>query len=322
MNKHLLRVGGAVNLLFVLFHLAMARPMAEELAPLSTDIRATVSTLNIHVAFTLLIFAYFAIFQWRDLLATRLGNLLAVAISMFWFLRAINQMLVYELGAPDIPLLGLCVVVGLLHLLPVIRGDKNNAGEAGYQAEQHVDTASGSLQRLGAAPWPAYAAVAWCVVFGGLHLYWALGGAVGFADFSTPSARPLALARDPFYMAITWGVVIACVVAAVVALAPFQDWSRRLPRWLVLTPVWIACGLFFVRGFGNPIQAAVLAAGAMPFEHLSVSAARAWAQWTRLDLMYFSPWFILGGFAFGATARSACHHVDDVHALLLREGPQ
>jgi hypothetical protein len=63
MNKILLRIGGVINLLFVLFHLAMVKPIGEVLAPLSSDIRATVSTLNIHVAFTLLIFAYFAIFR-------------------------------------------------------------------------------------------------------------------------------------------------------------------------------------------------------------------------------------------------------------------
>jgi hypothetical protein len=74
-----------------------------------------------HVAFTLLIFAYFAIFRWHDLLTTRLGNIVAIAISLFWFLRRVNRIVFYGLTAASMPLFGLCLVFGLLHLLPVLR---------------------------------------------------------------------------------------------------------------------------------------------------------------------------------------------------------
>ena len=131
MNKILLRIGGVINLLFVLFHLAMVKPIGEILAPIAPDIRATVSTLNIHVAFTLLIFAYLAIFQWHNLLTTRLGHITAIAISLFWFLRGINQVIFYGLTAPGTPMWGgLCLIFGLLHLIPVIREWKNVASEA------------------------------------------------------------------------------------------------------------------------------------------------------------------------------------------------
>jgi len=96
---------------------------------------------------------------------------------------------------------------------------------------------SKSLPRIKRTPWTSYAAVAWCIVFGGLHLYWALGGTAGFAEFSMPSNKPLALSRDPLYIGITWGVVIVCMFGAIVVLAPFQTWSRRIPRWLLLTPL-------------------------------------------------------------------------------------
>ncbi len=134
MNKILLRIGGAINLLFVLFHLAMVKPIGEGLAPLSSDIRAAVSTLNIHVAFTLLIFAYFAIFRWRDLLTTRLSNIMAIAISLFWFLRGVNQIAFYGLTAASMPLFGLCLVFGLLYLLPVIRERQKIPSEAQGQS--------------------------------------------------------------------------------------------------------------------------------------------------------------------------------------------
>lgn len=54
MNKTLLRIGGMTNLPFVLYHLAMMKPIAEVLSPLTQDIQATVSTLNVHVAFAFL----------------------------------------------------------------------------------------------------------------------------------------------------------------------------------------------------------------------------------------------------------------------------
>jgi hypothetical protein len=103
-----------------------------------------------------------------------------------------------------------------------------------------------SQERIGRRRWASCAAVAWCVVFGGLHLYRALGGTAGFAEFSMPSNKTLALTRDPRYIGITWGVIIVCVFGAIVALAPFQTWSRRPPRWLLLTPygsrvAWPSC---------------------------------------------------------------------------------
>ena len=304
MNKILLRVGGAINLLFVLFHLAMVKPIGEVLAPLSSDIRATVSTLNIHVAFTLLVFAYLAIFRWRDLLTTRLGNIVAIAIALFWFLRAINQAVFYGPTAPGMPLIGLCLAFGLLYLIPVLREWKNVPGETQHP-KTYVDMESKSQERIGRTPWTSYAAVAWCFVFGGLHLYWALGGSAWFAEFSTPPNKILALTRDPGFIRITWSVVFVCLFGAIIALAPFQTWIRRIPRWLLLTPLWIACVMSFVRGIGNPIQSALVIAGGIIFVPLAGTDVQAWHQWMLMDSIFFSPWFILGGLVFGATAQSA-----------------
>jgi hypothetical protein len=305
MNKILLRIGGATNLLFVLFHLAMMKPIGEAMSPLTPDIRATLSTLNIQMAFTLLLFAYLAFFRWRDLLTTRLGNITAIGISLFWFLRGINQVVFYELTLADMPLFGLCLVFGLLHLIPVIREWKKVSSESQYQAQRQVDKMGKSHELIKRMQWTRYAAVAWCILFGVPHFYWALGGTAGFTEWSMPPNKILALTRDPIYMGITWGVVIACVLGTIIALAPFQTWSRRIPRWLLLTPLWIICGMFLVRGIGTPIQTALVIGGGMPFEPLTGSDAQAWYQWLLLDSVGFSPWFILGGFVFGATAWSA-----------------
>ncbi len=312
MNKFLLRFGGAINLLFVVFQLAMVQSIGEALASLSPDIRATVSTLNLNTAFILLIFAYLAIFRWRDLLTTRLGHITAIAISLFWLLRAIDQVVFYGLTALGVPMIVLSLAVGLLHLVPVLREWNNVPSGPRHPAERQAGWISRLRDRIGQARWPMYAALAWCVVFGSLHLYWGLGGMAGFAEFSTPSNRVLALTRDPLYVAITWGVVVACVVAAIVALAPFQPWSRRIPRWMLLTPLWIACGLFLVRGIANPIQSALIVGGGMPFDPIPGPDAQAWYQWLLIDAVLYSPWFILGGLAFGATAWAAARRADEI----------
>jgi hypothetical protein len=187
-----------------------------------------------------------------------------------------------------------------------------SAKEAQQLAERYVGMLHKSQQRIRRRRWISLAAVAWCVVFGGFHLYWALGGNVGFAEFSMPSNRIYALTRDPLYIAITWGVVLLCMFAAIAALIPVQPWSRRMPKWLLLSPLWMASGLFLVRGIGNPIQTALIMGGVMHFEPLAGPEAQAWYQWLHLDLMFFSPWFIMGGFIFGAMARSTRRIRDDV----------
>lgn len=159
-----------------------------------------------------------------------------------------------------------------------------------------------SYERIRWARWASYAAIAWCVLFGGLHLYWALGGTVGFAAMSMPSNKIFALTRDPLYIGMTWGVVFACAFGAFLALASTQPWGQRIPQWLLLTPLWIACGLCLVRGIGTLTQTALIIVGVFPFEPLLGPDALAWYRYLLIDSIFYSPWFILGGLLFGATA--------------------
>jgi hypothetical protein len=167
-----------------------------------------------------------------------------------------------------------------------------------------------SQEQISRTRWASFAAAAWCVVFGVVHLYWALGGSAGFLEFSLPTTKQFVVTRDPGYIRMTWAVAILCALAAIAALAPMQRWTRRIPRWLVLTPLWIVCGLFLVRGIGNPIQTALISAGIVDFSPLTGPDAQAWSEWLRLDLLFFSPWFVLGGLAFGAAAWFAGRHGD------------
>lgn len=138
MNKALLRIGGVINLLFVLLHLAMVKPLREALASIAPEIQPTASTLNIHVAYTLLIFGCLGIFWTRDLLTSRLGNFTVIAVALFWLLRAVNQGIFYGVSAADMPLIGICLFVGLLHLIPVIRVRKTVLGPSKSLAVPHA----------------------------------------------------------------------------------------------------------------------------------------------------------------------------------------
>jgi hypothetical protein len=169
--------------------------------------------------------------------------------------------------------------------------------------------------RSGWTLWAVYAVVAWCVAFGALHLYWALGGNAGLALFSTPDNQTVALTRDPLYMGLTWAVGIICVYGAGVALATIQTWGRHIPRWIVLTTLWIACGLCLVRGIGNPVQTLLIISGLFPFDDITGPSAAAWYRWMLVDAIIFSPWFTLGGLSFGITAWSARRQKDPPAAL-------
>jgi hypothetical protein len=152
--------------------------------------------------------------------------------------------------------------------------------------------------------WASYAVIVWCVVFGALHLYWAVGGNAGLAAFSTPSNQNLVATRDPLYIGLTWAVGLICLYGAFVTLATLQPWGRRIPRWIVLTTLWVACVLCIVRGIGNPAQTLLVITGIVNLMPLDGPVGTAWLRWMLLDAVLFSPWFTLGGLAFGVTAWS------------------
>lgn len=165
-----------------------------------------------------------------------------------------------------------------------------------------------SQERSGWTLLANYAVIVWCVVFGALHLYWGLGGNAGLVAFSTPSNQTAAITHDPVYMGLTWAVGFVCLYGAFITLAALQPWGRYIPRWIVLTTLWVACGLCIVRGIGNPVQTLLVITGVVFDEMLQGPDTEAWLRWMLLDAVVFSPWFTLGGIAFGVTARSARPH--------------
>ncbi|REE99217.1 hypothetical protein [Thermomonospora umbrina] len=77
--------------------------------------------------------------------------------------------------------------------------------------------------------------IAACVPYLTLKVLWLSGGTVGWIDPADAEGSALYTAN-----AIT---LVMDMIAVVVALALTYGWGRRLPAWLVLTPIWVAAGL-------------------------------------------------------------------------------
>ncbi len=123
MNKILLLIGGFVNLLFSLLHLTLGKALnwSETLSCLTLDNRATIYTLNIHLAFTCLVFAYLSLFHRKDMLTTGIGRAITAAIGLFYILRAASQVIYNGLSAPGTPFgLILFLSVSLLYVVPAL----------------------------------------------------------------------------------------------------------------------------------------------------------------------------------------------------------
>ena len=84
---------------FVAFHLLFWRlfDWKQDLASLSFVNRQVMQILNLCLTFVFLIFAYVSWFHADELLGTGLGQALLVLISLFWFLRAIEQVVFFGL---------------------------------------------------------------------------------------------------------------------------------------------------------------------------------------------------------------------------------
>ena len=122
MNKVLLLIGGIINLVFALFHVALGQALGGQDVSgcLSLDNRATVYTLNFSVAFTCLTFAYLSLFHRKVMLGMPIGTAILAVIGAFWVLRAINQVVFYGLSASDTPLWTVVsLLISLLYVVPI-----------------------------------------------------------------------------------------------------------------------------------------------------------------------------------------------------------
>lgn len=130
--------------------------------------------------------------------------------------------------------------------------------------------------------WAGYAACAWTLFYGGLQLYWVLGGQVGSSG---------SVATD-FSFVAGWGSVVLCALGAVVALVTVRSSERWIPRWAVVIIAWSTSVLLVWASF---IGRAVFL---QLFDVLGLALAPNWPSFLHKTLL------LGGGFLWGATALS------------------
>ncbi len=167
-------------------------------------------------------------------------------------------------------------------------------------APSHVDGA----ELPAAAARAAWAALVWAVVFAALHVYWVLGGRIGFGD----QADPIPLTTSsPAGWALTFAVGAMFLAGLVVPLALVQRWGRRIPRRLLLALTWIGGLVLGLRGASGLLDGLLRAVGVdggltgLSYEQtLGTADPSAYTLWssTAVDLLFF-----VGGILFTDAAR-------------------
>jgi len=123
--KSVILAGGIYPVAFAIFHLMFWKLFRwkEDLASLSIINRAVMQILNLCLTFVFLIFAYISIFHVAELLTTGIGKTLLLLIAVFWFLRAIEQIVFFGLKKKrSMTLFAVFVIGAMIYLYPVIVG--------------------------------------------------------------------------------------------------------------------------------------------------------------------------------------------------------
>ncbi len=115
MRRILLAVGGVMQLLFAVVHVAMFRGIARSNVP--AIFKDTAHLLNAAVLVTVLFFAYVSFFETRTLTGRRFGRILLLFISLFYVQRGLVE--VYLRGLQPVAL-ALFLAVALVYGLAAI----------------------------------------------------------------------------------------------------------------------------------------------------------------------------------------------------------
>lgn len=93
-------IAGAIfNIGFAVFHIFFWKifQWPSDLKSLSFLNRGIIQVLNLCLIFVFLIFGYISLFYTTALLNTGLGRTLLILISLFWFFRALEQIVFFKL---------------------------------------------------------------------------------------------------------------------------------------------------------------------------------------------------------------------------------
>ena len=99
MDEILLLIGGIYNLLFAVFHLLFWKifDWKNDLALLTLVNRAIMQVINLCLTFVFIIFGVISLLHPNQMIGTDLGRTLIFLIAIFWFLRAVEQIIFFKM---------------------------------------------------------------------------------------------------------------------------------------------------------------------------------------------------------------------------------
>jgi hypothetical protein len=121
--KFLLIICGFYNLGFAIFHLLFWKIFRwkGDLASLTHVNRSIMQILNLRLTYVFLVMACVLFAFQSEMAATKLGQTLLIAFSVFWFMRTVEQAVFFGLKhKASNALTVLFLIGGVIHLLPVL----------------------------------------------------------------------------------------------------------------------------------------------------------------------------------------------------------
>ena len=99
MINTLLTIGGYYCFAFVVFHILFWKIFRwrQDLHRLTPTNRAIMQILNLRLIYVFLFFGVISLCYQRELLFTSFGEFITIIISLFWFMRAIEQIIFFGL---------------------------------------------------------------------------------------------------------------------------------------------------------------------------------------------------------------------------------
>ena len=121
----ILFIVGVFNLGFAVFHLMFWKIFhwKDDLTSLTHINRSIMQILNLRLTFVFLIMAYLSFFHKVEMVSTNIGKALLISFSLFWFFRALEQVIFF--GVKNRISFALTLIFfagGILYMLPVLSG--------------------------------------------------------------------------------------------------------------------------------------------------------------------------------------------------------
>jgi hypothetical protein len=115
--------GGIFNLGFTVFHLFFWKlfDWKKDLASLTPVNRSVMQILNLCLTFMIFMMSYVSLFLPQEMLTTRLGKSLLASFALFWFLRTLEQIFVFEVRDRLSVVFTLIFLLGsILYIIPAL----------------------------------------------------------------------------------------------------------------------------------------------------------------------------------------------------------